>query len=556
MQRTTPVILQRSREQSPLDVLLLPAEPGSEAWKRQRRSQVLTLLGACVVSFFIAIGAPSIELSAESRLAESVREMAESGDILIPHLNGEPCLAIPPLYVWLGWLASFAWGDVTAASVRFPSALAGVALVLLAYAAGRRLWGPATGFVAGMTLLSTYCVCRVARTGTPEMLLAVIVFLGIMAMLELLPRPRLWLGVAFALSMLAGGPLGPIVLLIFGMAFSSGEGRWTPVRSKGELVACVAGVGVGLLWYLAASLRLNGLGPPVEGMSDLEYLWVILAGTGMRPRPSWYYLERIWTDMAPWIYLAPLLIVGYMRLRRKLPMTPQISGLTWGVLGTLVYLSVLPFKQFQSQMLVCPVLALMFARGLRLAESDRRMHIAFDVVGVVMVLWGLSSFAVLRSIFVVSERWLLLQMILLIAGGVGILCLAAERRQRPRAVILAMSLVLTAPILFGQIVPVAKTHGRELVSIGKEVGHLVPGDGRLVSVAPEPEPLFSFGSRQTIRNVRSWDALPPSVVPGQQGRKRYVLAREDAVGRPPFDGAENVQTWRLQRGVVWRLWRW
>ena len=168
-------------------MLLMAYEPGSEAWDRQRRSQIITLLGAAVLCFAVAVGSPSIELDSEARVAESVREMAESGDLLIPHLCGEPHLVLPPLYPWLARLTSWIHGDVTVTTVRIPSVLAGIALVFMVYETGRRLWAPSSGFMAGMLLMTTCCVCRVARTGNPEIVLACAIFPGIMAMLGVLP---------------------------------------------------------------------------------------------------------------------------------------------------------------------------------------------------------------------------------------------------------------------------------------------------------------------------------------------------------------------------------
>ena len=349
--------------------------------------------------------------------------------------------------------------------------------------------------------------------------------------------------------------MGPILLLIFGIAFCWALRDWSPLCDARGWAACVLGLGAGLSWYVLVYLRLTAQGGPTLAGAAFGNWDAILAGTGLDTRPVWHYFQRSWTDLAPWIYFVPVLVAGYMRYRRKLPMTPQVHGLTWGGVAGLIYLSILPYKQFQAITPLCPVMALTVARGLYLAGNDRRLHVAFDVLGVVIVLWGLSSFAVLRSIFFVSDRWLLLQTIFLVAGGSGMLCLAAERRQRPRAVILAMTSALVIPILFGQIVPAAKTDGQELMAIGNEIGRLIPAGGQLVSVAPEPEPLFAFGGRHTIRNVRSWDDLAAAAATLQPAGRLYVLAREDVVGRPPLDDAERVQTWRLQHGVLWRLWK-
>src|SRR3954467_5136543 len=72
------------------------------------------------------------------------RAMAESGDWIVPRLNGKPFLEKPPLYWWAlaGSLRLLGMSDTAA---RVPSALFTVLTLLVVWVAGIRLGGPREG---------------------------------------------------------------------------------------------------------------------------------------------------------------------------------------------------------------------------------------------------------------------------------------------------------------------------------------------------------------------------------------------------------------------------
>jgi 4-amino-4-deoxy-L-arabinose transferase-like glycosyltransferase len=82
------------------------------------------------------------------------RAMAESGDWIVPRLNGKPFLEKPPLYWWTlaGSLRLLGVSDVAA---RAPSALFAVLTLLAVWIAGVRLGGPREGLLGVCVLAST-----------------------------------------------------------------------------------------------------------------------------------------------------------------------------------------------------------------------------------------------------------------------------------------------------------------------------------------------------------------------------------------------------------------
>src|SRR6185369_6115930 len=82
------------------------------------------------------------------------RAMLDSGDVIVPRLNGQPFLEKPPLYWWVQVPVLRRFG-FSAAAARFPSALFSALTLLVAYGLGRRVGGPRTGLLAVAVLGST-----------------------------------------------------------------------------------------------------------------------------------------------------------------------------------------------------------------------------------------------------------------------------------------------------------------------------------------------------------------------------------------------------------------
>ncbi|RME02993.1 MAG: phospholipid carrier-dependent glycosyltransferase, partial [Planctomycetota bacterium] len=69
----------------------------------------------------------------EPRFAQVAREMLNSKNLLIPHVNQQPYLNKPPLYFWTETAFGTLRGDVDEVAARLPSALAALAGILLTY---------------------------------------------------------------------------------------------------------------------------------------------------------------------------------------------------------------------------------------------------------------------------------------------------------------------------------------------------------------------------------------------------------------------------------------
>ena len=117
-------------------------------------TDLLWLLALALLLIATGIGLRDPWPPDEPRFALVARDMAATGDWLLPRVGGQPYADKPPLFFWL--LAS---GLEATRSLRIafllPSFLAAFGCVALVYDLGRRLWSREAGFAGALALLFT-----------------------------------------------------------------------------------------------------------------------------------------------------------------------------------------------------------------------------------------------------------------------------------------------------------------------------------------------------------------------------------------------------------------
>ncbi|HEV7509501.1 MAG TPA: glycosyltransferase family 39 protein [Thermoanaerobaculia bacterium] len=127
--------------------------PESSPEARSHAGPAAAFLLAVLIAF-AGIGSHSLWSPDEPTGAAVGRGMLDSGDLIVPRLNGEPFLEKPPLYWWVQ-VAAFRVFGITDAVARVPSALFSMLTLMAAYATGRRLGGARQGMLALVVLGTT-----------------------------------------------------------------------------------------------------------------------------------------------------------------------------------------------------------------------------------------------------------------------------------------------------------------------------------------------------------------------------------------------------------------
>lgn len=447
------------------DVLYNPAVPRS----------VLSLVLLSLFTFFLGLGRQAITDSDEGFYAEASREMVESGDWLTPRFNYEDRWQKPVLYYWLT-AGTYAVAGPSEWAARVWSALSGLGLVLITWAAARKVTGHEhSAWIAGAIVATCVGYCTMARAALPDLPLALLTTAGIWTTLrasETTTRPELrWWGLAGlsgGLGFLMKGPVAVVIPAIVLLPIWWRERRVRTIRWRGVIVAMLVGALVGVPWYLAMTLEHGGayiqsfmIGDNVERFATARF---------NDPRPFWFYVPVLLGGMLPWsVYLATFAgsaIVDLLRSKRRF--TDVDWRLTlWAGMPLLFYtLSI--GKQPRYILPVLPPLAILLAtslvRRIGAAETSRLSQPAlsgatwvtaalFAVLAIVLarvqplfitaypaatwsgvVAMGLCSLAL--AWVAARHAWTSLPTTVAVAGAVLVLALefGAEAGERPEAV--------------------------------------------------------------------------------------------------------------------------
>jgi 4-amino-4-deoxy-L-arabinose transferase-like glycosyltransferase len=204
---------------------------------------------------------------------------------------------------------------VTALTALVPSILAAIALAVVAYAAGRDMFGPDAGRYAGLAVATSQGFVIHARLAMPDMLLTLFLTLALWQGWRLTRgRPRAWLGFygAIAGAFWTKGPAGllPLAILLV----------WALVADRRRRLAQLELLrGLPLLAALIAPWPLIGLlGHPVglrEAVVTDQLAWYV-PKSGVRAAVLIAPLSNAFGVLFPWVVLTPLVIVQAVRVLR------------------------------------------------------------------------------------------------------------------------------------------------------------------------------------------------------------------------------------------------
>ncbi len=224
---------------------------------------LVLLLCLAGLLFFSGLGSIGLTDRDEGRNAEAGREMFETGDWITPTFNYELRVAKPAFLYWL-MSASYRFFGVSEFAARFPSALFGVASILLQYLVLTRLRGPVIGLVGGLMLLLNVEIIGLGRMALTDSVLIFFTTLSLYSFWmglhgEGRERHFVWLFyVGMALATLTKGPVGVILPFLTSALYLTFTRRWGEYWHQGyPLAGTLVLAMLALPWY-AAMLAIHG----------------------------------------------------------------------------------------------------------------------------------------------------------------------------------------------------------------------------------------------------------------------------------------------------------
>ncbi|HXE83489.1 MAG TPA: glycosyltransferase family 39 protein [Gemmatimonadales bacterium] len=320
------------------------------------RWPVLLLAAALALGF--DLGGYALFDPDEGRNAEVAREMAQTNDYILPHLDGLPYLDKPVVYFAAAALVMEVLGP-TETAARLPAYLFTLATCgVVIWIVGRR-WGRDPAWLAAIALVTMPLVLAYARTTIFDSTLAFCTTLAMLAFWD--ERPILaW--AAIGLGAITKGPVAILVPLIALIPYSLMTGR--SLRRLFPLAGLGAFALVALPWFIAISIRIPEFPHYVFVRETFER---VTTTRFHRTAPFWYYLPIVPVAAFPWIVpaLARWRTLRWAWLGRRVNARAQDAiFLACWVLGPLLFFTLNQSKLPQYVLPLMPPFALAAARAL------------------------------------------------------------------------------------------------------------------------------------------------------------------------------------------------
>ncbi len=290
----------------------------------------LAILAAAL--YLGALGATDLWAPDEPTSGQVAREMLDTGRWVLPHLNGQYYPDKPPLLFWLIALVSLPAGAVGSVSARLPSAVAGIALVLITYEIGIRTRGRRVALAAALILSTCWMVFDKARSAQTDLLLSACVSAAMLAAVRVRQGGGRAAAAAFALACAAGllakGPVGailPLGAVALWAALERERGFLGRLLDPAALLPALLVVGG---WAAVAAVSGRAEGLDLLAAAEQQTVERFLEGRH-HLQPAHYYAGALPRGLLPWSLLLPWVLVRAVGGSRRSRAGPAAAWLVF-----------------------------------------------------------------------------------------------------------------------------------------------------------------------------------------------------------------------------------
>ena len=415
----------------------------------------------------------------EPRYARATVEMTQSGNYLVPTLNGHIWFDKPILLYWLMSVPVRLFG-ASEISCRFFAAVGTAITCLLTFFIGKRLFDAKVGLWAEMILATTLLMIVVGSAALVDgVLLPFIV--GAMAVFIGWHRDRIRIldvvviGILMGLGLLAKGPAGvlPVPVMVIVLWFGRASIGDFIRGFSGVAFSAVIAAAIFLLWAI-----------PANNATDGEFVRTFIGhhvvSWAFHPLHSHggnfflylpYYLPVILVGFFPWILFLPGAISVVLGERTDVGKSRTLL-IVWAA-SMFILVTILTTKLPHYILFIWPALALSVA--VTIVAQQNNTLTSRDRKWLRGGVWFFGSAAVLIAAGLIAAPWFTQVKILRLYGAVsGIVLLAmsamairfqlAEKFAHSAKTLLAGFLIFLIPILFGVLPGLEQTKVTPFIS--------------------------------------------------------------------------------------------
>lgn len=514
--------------------------------------------------------------TAECQEALVVWEMVDSGNWVLPRVNGELIPSKPPLYHWIAVGFSHLTGGVDELAARLPSIVAAALGVGLVFAVAAREWGALPAAIASVVLATSPEWVKWATTARTDatfaLLLAAALLLGHHWLRAARTGGLLALAAAAGAATLAKGLTAAALVGLVVAIEIWWRSAWRTLRAGPLAAAAAVFAAIACSWYAAALAQAGGAF--FHKQIVLENVLRFLPneeGGPSRQHAFWFYVPTLFAGMLPWSLALPhALARAWSERRSDAPAGFSRYLLVWFTVVFAVC-TLASGKRSNYLLPLYPAAALLVGRDLAaLLEGpatrlrERVLGTAGAVATIVAVLlagllgaWraGLRPWSPVVPWLHPQDRILVPQMIerigepplgvvLLVVALAAALAVVTVRRRWQELYALVGASFLLVVFVGCRVVPELEAALKSFAPFSRRVGAIVGGDSLRFFRTPDLAVLFYLrrhvpverGEFQAIGRPayalvweKDWEALPAT---GREGAEVVETSPPASIGRP------------------------
>ena len=320
----------------------------------------------------------------EGRYAEIPREMLDSGDWIIPHLNGLAYIEKPPLQYWAtaAALRVFGLGEFGA---RFYTALCALATLVVVWVTAEGLWQSAAALRATAGLAGMVLFVVLGQLLTLDMSLTFYMTLSLggflLAQRRGPPGERRWMLIAWiatGLGVLTKGLVAAAIPAAALVLYSLYSRDFTPWRRLHLPLGLALFLAITVPWHWLAAQRLPDF---LQFFFVHEHVARYLTPSADREEAWWFFAAVFVLGSIPWLPAAlHAVAVGWRRRTPRGEFDPSLFLWIW-VVFVLLFFSLSDSKLIPYILPAMPALALLIAA--RPADA-RRGDVLLSALGTML----------------------------------------------------------------------------------------------------------------------------------------------------------------------------
>lgn len=285
---------------------------------------IFTCVVLYVLLYIVPLGVRPMVIPDETRYAEISREMLDTGDWIVPKLDGLRYFEKPILGHWLNAASQYLLGQ-DAFAVRISSALAvgfsALAVFLLVY---RFAGGSLAGLLAAATFLTCLEVFAIGTFCVLDSMFSLFITATMVAFyfawMESISRKKYVLlilsGIFCGLAFLTKGFLAFTLPMLVILPLTIWEGRWKEMPAL-CLIPLATAVLVALPWSVAIYFRENDFW---HYFLLTEHIERFFSPNGEEhSEPFWFFIPMLAGGALPWTTVFPLVIAGLKKMQLNAP---------------------------------------------------------------------------------------------------------------------------------------------------------------------------------------------------------------------------------------------